>query len=80
VILFDGKDLSGWVAKNGGEAGWKVEDGYMEVVPGTGNIQTKEHFGDCQLHLEFRSPHEVKVEGQGRGHGGGGGRDHVRLG
>jgi len=70
VILFDGTDLSGWVAKKGGEAGWKVEDGYMEVVPGTGNIQTKEQFGDCHLHLEFRSPHEVKGEGQGRGNSG----------
>jgi hypothetical protein len=69
-VLFDGTDLSGWVSKTGGEAQWKVENGYMEVVPGTGNIQTKEHFGDCQLHLEWAAPSVIKGEGQGRGNSG----------
>lgn len=42
----------------------------MEVVPGTGDIQTKVHFGDCQLHLEWAAPAVVKGEGQGRGNSG----------
>jgi hypothetical protein len=25
-------------------------------VPGTPNIQTKEEFGDCQLHIEWKTP------------------------
>ncbi|HID06710.1 MAG TPA: DUF1080 domain-containing protein [Armatimonadetes bacterium] len=71
IILFDGTDLSNWVScKDGGEARWKVEDGYMEVVPGTGDIQTKEHFGDCQLHIEWMAPVEATGEGQGRGNSG----------
>jgi hypothetical protein len=71
VVLFDGSGLSGWTSvKSGGEAGWKVEDGYMEVVPGTGDIQTREEFGSCQLHLEFRCPDVVKGDGQGRGNSG----------
>jgi hypothetical protein len=70
VILFDGKDLSGWAAQRGGEAGWKVENGYMEVTPGTGDIQTKQEFGDCQLHLEWAAPSVVKGESQGRGNSG----------
>ena len=71
VVLFDGTDLSAWLTKSDGSpAQWKVEDGYMEVVPKTGYIQTKEHFGDCQLHLEFACPEEVKGEGQGRGNSG----------
>lgn len=70
VILFDGTDLSGWEAVRGGEAGWKVENGYMEVVPGTGDIQTKELLGDCQLHLEWAAPAVVKGESQGRGNSG----------
>ncbi len=70
VILFDGTSLDGWVSKKGGPAQWKVENGYMEVVPGTGNIQTKEHFGSCQLHLEWAAPMIVKGEGQGRGNSG----------
>ncbi|HID10085.1 MAG TPA: DUF1080 domain-containing protein [Candidatus Latescibacteria bacterium] len=71
IVLFDGTDLSGWVSvKDGGEARWKVEDGYMEVVPGTGNIRTKEEFGDCQLHIEWAAPAEVRGESQGRGNSG----------
>ncbi|MFQ3587170.1 MAG: DUF1080 domain-containing protein [Fimbriimonadaceae bacterium] len=69
VVLFDGTDLSGWEGRDG-DAAWKVESGYMEVVPGTGNIRTKTHFGDCQLHVEFASPSVVKGDGQGRGNSG----------
>ncbi|HEX2036863.1 MAG TPA: DUF1080 domain-containing protein [Chloroflexota bacterium] len=70
VILFDGRDLSGWVGKNGQPAPWKVEQGYMEVAPRTGDIETREHFGDCQLHLEWAAPREVKGDSQGRGNSG----------
>lgn len=71
IILFDGTSLDNWVAKATGEAaGWKVENGYMEVVPGTGNIATKEHFGNCQLHLELAAPEIVKGDSQGRGNSG----------
>jgi hypothetical protein len=69
VILFDGHDLSKWTGRDG-EARWKVENGYMEVAPGTGNIQTREPFGDCQLHLEWAAPTAVKGESQGRGNSG----------
>ena len=71
VVLFDGASLDGWVSKNtGGPAEWKVENGYMEVVPGTGYIATKEHFGNCQLHLELAEPTVIKGESQGRGNSG----------
>ena len=42
----------------------------MAVVPGTGNIRSKTLFGDCQLHVEMRSPDVVKGDGQGRGNSG----------
>ncbi|MFN0109714.1 MAG: DUF1080 domain-containing protein [Blastocatellia bacterium] len=71
IILFDGKDLSGWKSlRDGSEAKWAVKDGYMEVVPRTGDIATKAEFGDCQLHVEFATPAEVKGESQGRGNSG----------
>ena len=70
VILFDGADLSKWEGKDGGPAQWKVESGCMEVAPKTGNIQTKERIGDCQLHVEWAAPAEVKGESQGRGNSG----------
>jgi hypothetical protein len=69
VILFDGRDLSGWKGREG-EARWKVENGAMEAAPGAGDIETREHFGDCQLHLEWVAPSTVKGESQGRGNSG----------
>jgi hypothetical protein len=71
IVLFDGKDMLKWRSlKDGGEAKWQVKDGYMQVVPSTGDIATKQEFGDCQLHIEWATPAEVKGEGQGRGNSG----------
>ena len=70
LILFDGRDLANFEKANRQPAGWKVENGYMEVLPGSGTIQTKEHFSDFQLHLEFATPHKVQGHSQGRGNSG----------
>jgi membrane-bound lytic murein transglycosylase len=70
LVLFDGKDLSKWVDKDGKPAGWKVENGYMEVVAKSGNISTRESFGDCQLHIEFSEPTPAEGESQERGNSG----------
>ena len=70
VVLFDGKDLSKWIDKDGKPAAWKVEDGYMEVVAKTGNISTRDSFGDCQLHVEFSEPTPAHGESQERGNSG----------
>jgi hypothetical protein len=70
VVLFDGKDLSKWQKRDGAPAGWKVENGYMEVVAKTGNIRTRDAFGDCQLHLEWAAPVKIEGESQGRGNSG----------
>ena len=69
IVLFDGKDLSSWKNESGGAANWKVQDGYAEVN-GTGNVLTKDEFGDVQLHIEWASPVEIRGEGQGRGNSG----------
>ncbi|HET6381855.1 MAG TPA: DUF1080 domain-containing protein [Armatimonadota bacterium] len=69
IILFDGRDASGWAGKDGAIT-WKVENGYMEVTPGAGTVRTKESFGDCQLHLEWAAPTTVKGDSQGRGNSG----------
>ena len=74
IVLFDGKDLSKWSGQSregkAGPAAWKVENGYLEVVPGTGHIVTKEKFGDCQLHVEWAAPAIVKGSSQLRGNSG----------
>lgn len=70
IVLFGGKDLSEWQGGDGKAAKWKVADGAVTVARGTGAITTKKAFGDCQLHIEWRTPSEVKGEGQGRGNSG----------
>lgn len=78
VVLFDGKDLSKWVSvqHKGPDAekilppGWKLQDGYVEQVPGAGDLVTKEKFGDCQLHVEWAAPAEIQGESQNRGNSG----------
>ncbi len=70
IVLFDGTDLSNWERMNGEPAQWTVSDGAMTVVPRTGDIQTKQGFGDVQLHIEWRAPAGIRGEGQGRGNSG----------
>src|SRR3954470_21630199 len=63
IVLFDGKNLDAWAKKAGkdwlkedGPAKWKLVEGdAVEVVPGTDCIITHQKFGDCHLHLEFRT-------------------------
>jgi hypothetical protein len=70
IVLFDGKDLSKWQAREGGPAKWKVENGYMETFRGAGYAITRDAFGDCQLHVEFATPAPPAGDGQGRGNSG----------
>ena len=70
IVLFDGKDLSQWLDNKGRTARWKVEDGYMEVPRKAGGMRTKQAFGSCQLHVEWRAPTPPKGNSQGRGNSG----------
>lgn len=74
IVLFDGtpQSLAKWEAdtKEGGPTKWIVRDGALECVPKSGYIRTKEHFGDCHLHVEWAAPKEVKGDSQGRGNSG----------
>ena len=72
VVLFDGKNLDAWESTKtaGAPAPWKVEDGAMTIMPRSGGIRTKRSFGDLQLHVEFRTPAEIKGSGQDRGNSG----------
>jgi hypothetical protein len=51
VILFNGKDLSQW--DGGDEKG--IEEGCINIRK-TGELHTKQPFGDCQLHVEWATP------------------------
>jgi hypothetical protein len=79
IVLFDGVDLSKWTAAKLGTAAftvtpnpapWKVRDSFFEVVPNSGDIATKEKFGDVQLHVEWMEPPDVKGASQDRGNSG----------
>jgi hypothetical protein len=72
IVLFDGKDLSKWVSRDGrSPARWDiVPGGAMQVKPGTGDIMTREEFGSFQLHIEFKIPNMPHARGQARGNSG----------
>lgn len=67
IVLFDGRDLSHWTPTR---QPWKVENGYMEAVRNSGDLKTKERFGDVQLHVEWASPEQVSNNSQNRGNSG----------
>lgn len=70
ISLFDGHDLSRWESVKGGHAPWQVADGVMIVMAKSGGIQTREGFGDAQLHIEWSAPEVIEGESQGRGNSG----------
>ena len=69
VILFDGKDLVQWSDAKGEPSKWKVENGYMEIVKGAGEIRTRQSWGEVQLHIEWAAP-LAQHQGQDRGNSG----------
>ena len=70
IVLFDGKSFANWEKSNGDAVKWTLDNNAMTAVKDAGDIRTKKGFGDCQLHIEWRTPAEVKADGQGRGNSG----------
>ena len=67
IVLFDGKDLSKWTTTR---QPWKVENGYMEVTPNSGDLRSREKFGDVQVHVEWAAPAQIRGNSQNRGNSG----------
>jgi len=63
IVLFDGRDVSRFKPTS-----WKLEGGYLEA--GNGSLETKEAFGDIQLHIEWKAPQEPGAEFMNRGNSG----------
>lgn len=73
IILFDGKNLNNWVSTKDttATAKWILnKDASMTVKNGTGDIQTKQKFGDIQLHIEWKNPATPRAKGQNRANSG----------
>jgi hypothetical protein len=64
VELFSGKDVSQWQPLRD----WKVDNGCL--VAGTGEMATKESFGDIQLHVEWMGPAGFEGPWYNRGNNG----------
>jgi hypothetical protein len=71
TILYNGNGLGAFQKRDGSPASWRIDaDGAITDIKGAGDLITKEAFGNCQLHIEFREPAEIKSSGQGRGNSG----------
>jgi hypothetical protein len=68
IVLFNGKDMTGWVDTKGQPAPWEVVDGTM--IAKKSDIRSTQEFGDIQLHVEFCEPVPATGSGQGRGNSG----------
>ena len=63
TVLFNGKSLT-----NFEETTWKINNGHL--VAGEGNMVTKSIYGDCQLHIEWRTPYPPQGEPGNMGNSG----------
>lgn len=65
TMLFDGTNLDAWDGGiNGDDGRWVVRDGVTFPEGHAGNLTSKEGFGDCQLHVEYRVPEGRELNGQ----------------
>ncbi|NLN92286.1 MAG: DUF1080 domain-containing protein [Candidatus Hydrogenedens sp.] len=65
-VLFDGIGFDAFT----GADGWEIVDDAMMVLPGTDDLESRNHYLDAQLHVEFRLPFQPKERGQSRGNSG----------
>ena len=63
IVLFDGHDLAQWQPNE-----WKIDNGELLVTKG--DIVTRQSFGDCQLHVEWRAPDPPRGPQMNRGNSG----------
>ncbi len=70
IELFEGENLHAWQSISGDMPAWELHDDYVEVMPESGDLRTKQVFGDFELSLEFWLPHEPEKTGQNRANSG----------
>ncbi|MEX2673241.1 MAG: DUF1080 domain-containing protein [Phycisphaeraceae bacterium] len=71
IVLFDGTNFDHWRG-NDGDAAWRIieDEKAMQVVPESGDIQTRESFSDVQLYVEFKTDPDSPGSGQSRSNSG----------
>jgi len=70
VVLFNGRDNTGWTRLDGTPSHCTVADGVMICRTGALDTQSTEKFRDAQIHVEFNVPYEPDAKGQARANSG----------
>jgi len=70
IALFNGKNMQGWVTRDGKPGQCAVSNGVMSCRTGAGDILSEEKFRSAQIHLEFAIPNMPEQKGQLKGNSG----------
>lgn len=71
IVLFAGKgDLDKWEHEDGRAPEWKVKRKALVVEPKSKNLQSKQKFGDIQLHVEWKTPDPKEDDSNNMGNSG----------
>lgn len=54
MVLFDGSSLDAWRNYKSDSAAWRIEDGALNTTGGSGDLITKETFGNFELEFDWR--------------------------
>jgi hypothetical protein len=68
IVLFDGKGTAMLAGKAGVPCPWKIENG--ELIVDGGDIWSKESFGSCQFHIEWKTDPKTYGNSQKKGNAG----------
>jgi hypothetical protein len=70
VVLFNGRDNTGWARLDGTPSHCTVADGVMICPTGSLDTASTEKFHNAQIHVEFMVPYEPNETGYARANGG----------
>jgi len=56
IVLFEKNNLDNWQYSNGSKSKWKVSGNEFWVTINEPDIYSKQSFGSCQLHVEWKIP------------------------
>lgn len=56
IVLFEKNNIDNWQYANGSRPKWNVSGNEFWVTINEPDIYTKQSFGDCQLHVEWKIP------------------------
>lgn len=71
IVLYGSKkDVVNWEHPDGAPAKWEAHDDALTIVRKATDLQTKQKFGNIQLHLEWKTPDPAEDKSNNRGNSG----------